>query len=197
MASIAFRHLPPNSERINPINMPDPIRKCFGYNSQLWPLWPACSQNRAGYYMPDPTSRIRFSSVFSKEGMDHIVQNRPGSDLDGLVRVWPNTSGAEAGSCAGITWPGFWQNATGPLAVSHFQTRFRSSTDVPDNIVQNRPGYDVHRNLKAYKARGKGEGKGYGAGREIIYLLFVTLSPPESVTCALRWPTMRAILTFH
>ena len=27
--------------------------------------------------MPEPTSRIRFSSVFSKEGMDHNVQNRP------------------------------------------------------------------------------------------------------------------------
>ena len=93
--------------------------------------------------MPDPTSRIRFSSVFSKEGMDHIVQNRPGSDVDGLVRVWPNAYGLEASRCAGIIWPGFWQDATGPLPVSHFQTRFRSSTDVPDNIVQNQPGSDL------------------------------------------------------
>ena len=69
MASIAFRHLRPNSERINPVNMPDPIRKCFGYG-QLWSLRPACSQNRAGYQviiMPDPTSCIRFSSVFPKK----------------------------------------------------------------------------------------------------------------------------------
>ena len=29
----------------------------------------------------------------SREGQDHIVQNRPGSDLDGLVRFWPNASG--------------------------------------------------------------------------------------------------------
>ena len=71
--------------------------------------------------------------------MDHIVQNRPGSDLGGLVRVWPNASGLEASCCAGIIRPGFWQDATGPLPVSHFQTRFRSSTDVPDNIVQNQP----------------------------------------------------------
>ena len=80
--------------------------------------------------MPDPTSRIVFSSVFSKEGMDHTVQNRPGSDLDGLARVWPNTSGLEASRCAGIIGSGFWHNATGLLPVSHFQTQFRSSTDV-------------------------------------------------------------------
>ena len=73
---------------------------------------------------------------FSKEGMDHIAQNRPGSDLDGLVRVWPNTSGLEASRCAGIIWPCFWQEATGPLPISHFQTRFRSSTDIPDNTAQ-------------------------------------------------------------
>ena len=75
--------------------------------------------------MLDLTSRIRFSSVFFKEGKDHIAQNLPGSDLDGLVGVWPNTSGQEASWCTGITWPGFWQDATGPLPVSHFQTRFR------------------------------------------------------------------------
>ena len=42
--------------------------------------------------------------------------------------------------CAGIIWPGFCQEATGPLPVLDFQTKFRSSTDVPDNIVQNQPG---------------------------------------------------------
>ena len=93
--------------------------------------------------MPDPISRIRFSSVFFKEGMDHTMKNQPGSDLDGLVIVWPNALGLEASWCAGITWPGFWQDATSPLPVSHFQTRFRSSTDVPDNIVQNQPGSDI------------------------------------------------------
>ena len=72
-----------------------------------------------------------------------MAQNRPGSDLDGLLRVWPNTSGLEASWCAGIIRPGFWQDATGPLPVSHFQTRFRSSTDVPDKIVQNQPGSNL------------------------------------------------------
>ena len=85
--------------------------------------------------MPDPTSRILFSSVFfsSKEGIDHTVQNQPGSDLDGLARVWPITHLVSAGT----TGPGFWQDATGLLLVSHFQTRLHSSTDVLDNIIQN------------------------------------------------------------
>ena len=90
----------------------------------------------AGSDFPHP-----FQLHFSKEDMDHIVQNRPGSDLDGLVR--PNTSGPEASRCAGIIGPGFWQDATGPLPVSNFQTRSRSSTDVLDNIVQNQPGSDL------------------------------------------------------
>ena len=85
----------------------------------------------------------QFQFRFSKEGMDHTVRNRPRSDLDGLVRVWPNASGLEASPCTGIIWPGFWQDATGPLPVSHFQTRFRSSTDVPDDIVQHQPGSNL------------------------------------------------------
>ena len=51
------------------------------------------------------------------------------------VRVWPDASGLEASRCAGIIWPGFWQDATSPLPVSHFQTRFHSSKHVPDNTV--------------------------------------------------------------
>ena len=84
-----------------------------------------------------------FQHRFSNEGMDHTVQNRPGSDLDGLVRVWPNASDLEASWCAGIIWTGFWQDATGPLPVSDFWTRFRSSTDVPGNTVQNQSGSDL------------------------------------------------------
>ena len=56
--------------------------------------------------------------------MDHIVQNWPRSDLDGLVSVWPNASGLKASWCARIIRPGFWQDViTSPLPVSHFQTR--------------------------------------------------------------------------
>ena len=92
----------------------------------------------AGSDFPHPF-QLRFFFL-SKEGMSHIVQNRPGSDLRGLVRVWPNASDLEASWCAGIIGPGFLQDATGPLPVSHFWTRFRSSTDDPDNIVQNQLG---------------------------------------------------------
>ena len=99
---------------------------------------------RAARIGPDSICRIRLPvSVFSKEGMDHTVQNRPGSDLGGLVRVWPNTSVPEASRFAGIIGTGFWQEATGPLPVSDFQTRFHSSTDVPDTNVQNQPGSDL------------------------------------------------------
>ena len=67
------------------------------------------------------------------------MQNRPGSDLDGLVRFWPNASGLEAGWCAGIIGSGFWQETTDPLPASHFQTQFRSSTDVPDHNYSAKP----------------------------------------------------------
>ena len=51
----------------------------------------------AGSYMPDPISRILFSQFrFYKEGMGPTVQNRPGSNLDGLVGVWLNAPGLEA-----------------------------------------------------------------------------------------------------
>ena len=71
------------------------------------------------------------------------MPNRPGSDLDGLVRVWPNVSGLEASWCAGIIQPSFWKDTTSPLPVSHFQTQFHSSTDILDDIVQNQPGSDL------------------------------------------------------
>ena len=88
--------------------------------------------------------------------MDHTVQNRPGSDLDGLVRVWPNASGLDpiwiALSGFGQTHP-VWkqagmQESSGPvsgrtsflLPVFHFQTRLQSSTDSPDHTVLNQPG---------------------------------------------------------
>ena len=85
--------------------MPDPIRNRFGYG-QLWPLRPACRQNRsrsynyAGSDIPHP---IRFRST--KEGLDYFVQIRPGSDLGGLVRIWPDASGLEASLCERTVGP--------------------------------------------------------------------------------------------
>ena len=43
---------------------------------------------------------IQFHSF--KEGPDLIVQNRPASVMDCLVRFWPNSSGPEASRCARI-----------------------------------------------------------------------------------------------
>ena len=74
--------------------------------------------------------------------MGHTVQSSPGSDLDGLVRVWLNSSGLKTSWCAGIIWSSFWQDTTGLLLQvldSHFPTRLHSSTDVLDNIIQNQP----------------------------------------------------------
>ena len=63
--------------------MPDPIRKRFGYG-QLWPLRPACGQNRAGSYMPDANSRFRFRSVFPKQA--RIILRK--TDPDPLWMAW-------------------------------------------------------------------------------------------------------------
>ena len=81
-----------------------------------------------------------FQLCFSKGGTAHTVQNQSGSDQGGLVWVWPNTSGLKAVRCAGIIWPSFWQDAACPLPVFHSKTRLHSSTDIPDNIVQNQLG---------------------------------------------------------
>ena len=53
----------------------------------------------------------------SSKGLDH-VQNWLGSELDGLVRIWPNASRPKASRCARITGPSFRQNATSLLLDS-------------------------------------------------------------------------------
>ena len=116
-----------------PLNMPDPIRK------RSDPAIAGLQSESAGIVYARSDFPIPFQFRFSQEGMDHIAQNRPGSDLDGLLRVWPNTSGLEVSWCAGNIGPGFWQDATGPLPVSDFQTRFRSSTDVSIILCKTRP----------------------------------------------------------
>ena len=78
-------------------------------------------------YMPDPASCIRFIFLSFKEGIDHSVQNRTGSDLDGLVRCWFNASGLEASWCTGIIWPG-----SGKTQPAHYQfPTFRLSCVLP------------------------------------------------------------------
>ena len=50
-------------------------------------------------------SYIVFRFRSSKEDLDHTVLNQPESDLDGLVRFWPNTSGLESSHRARIIGP--------------------------------------------------------------------------------------------
>ena len=112
-------------------NIPDPIRKHFGYG-QLCPLRPACSQNRVGLYMPDPTSRIRF------------FQRRPGSYCAKSARIrsgWPAQLRKQA-VCKNHR-AGFRQSATGVLPISHFQPLLCSSTDDPNHAVRNKPWSDL------------------------------------------------------
>ena len=99
--------------------------------------------------MPDLTSRIRFRFFFSlffflfffKEGMNHIFFR---NDPDPIWMAWSGFGQTHlVWKQAGVHLEGFWQDATGPLPVSHFQTRFRSSTYVLVDIVQNQPGYDL------------------------------------------------------
>ena len=77
----------------------------------------------AGSDFPHP---IRLGS--SREGPDRLVQNRPGSDLDGLVRFGPNASGQEASRCAKINGPGFGR---AQLARYQFPT-FRLGCFLPE-----------------------------------------------------------------
>ena len=93
----------------SPVNMPDPIRKRFGYG-QLWPLRPACSQNRAGSCICWIRLPASFSVPFFQRRHGPYLQNRPGSDLDGLARVWLNSSGLKASWCAGMIGLCFWQD---------------------------------------------------------------------------------------
>ena len=56
--------------------------------------------------------------------------------------IWLQSLGLKASWCVGIIRPGFWQDATVLLLVSHFLTRLCSSTDVLDTI-QNQLGADL------------------------------------------------------
>ena len=120
-----------------PVNTQDPIRKRFGYG-HLWPLLTACGQNWPGSYIPDPNSRIRLDSVFPKTAWIKLCKTDP----DPMWTVW-----SWFGQTHLVWRQAGVQESSGPVSgrtqpVSHFQTRFRYSTDVPDNTVQNQPGSD-------------------------------------------------------
>ena len=124
----------PGRKRLNirsehPINIPDPIRKRFGYG-QLWPLWPTCSQTRAGKYMPDLTSRIQFGSIFPKKARIILYKADPGP-------IW-------------VAWSGFAQThlfrkqaCVRELSGLFLAERNRPSTSFPPTSVaffHRRPG---------------------------------------------------------
>ena len=96
--------------------MLDPIQKSFGYG-QIWPFWPACSQDWARLYILDPTSHLQFNSILPKKAPIILCKSSLDWIWNGLVRVFPNLSGPEASQCAKIT---------GPLPVSNFWTQLRS-----------------------------------------------------------------------
>ena len=121
--------------------MLEPVQKHFGFG-QLWLLWPACSQNQAASYMPDPTSCICFCSVFPKKAQ--IILHK--TNLDLIWMVWSGFgqthlvrkhAGVQEslGLASGRTQPACYQFPT--------LTRLHSSTDIPDNIVQNQPRSDL------------------------------------------------------
>ena len=89
-------------------------------------LQPVCCQNWAGSNMLDPTSRIQFTFIPQKKAPDHIVQNWPGSSLDGLVRFGPNKCGPEASWCTGVIRP--------PLSCILVQTAHILCKTSPDQV---------------------------------------------------------------
>ena len=126
----------------NPVNMPDPIWKCFGYG-QLWPLWPSCSQNQAGSYMPYPTSRTCFSSVFPKQAWIVLRKTNP----DPIWMVWSGSGETHlVRKQAGV------QESSGPVsgrtqpARYQFPT-FRLGSVLPEMsrtiLCKNQPGSDL------------------------------------------------------
>ena len=101
--------------------MPDPIQKCF-----CW--WSAS--------MPD---LIQF--WISKESLDHTVWSG-----------WPGQFWAKHILCRSKPvcknhQARFWQNATGPLPLSHFHTRLHCSTDSLNHIVQKPTHSHLHTQL--------------------------------------------------
>ena len=122
------------------------LRPVMAITASVQPEW-----GRIIYALSDCPLQIQFR--FSKEGMDHNVQDRPGSDTDGCSRLWPNASGLEASRCAGQFLAGRNQPATSfPLSDSVLPQTSRispSPTNQPHIVqnqphtAQNQPGFDL------------------------------------------------------
>ena len=99
---------------------------------------------RAAGIGPDRVCQIRLSASVSVP----FFRRRHGSDRAKPTRIRSGWSGQGFGQTHLVWKQAGVQESSGPVSgrtqpVSHFQTLFRSSTGVPDNIVQNQPGSDL------------------------------------------------------
>ena len=105
----------------------------------LWPAVPQVSGVVSRVTVSDSICRIQLPASVSAL----FFQRRHGSYCAKLTRIRSGWASQVLTKricwCAEIIRPSFWQDATSPLPVSHFQTWFHSSTDVPDNTEQNQP----------------------------------------------------------
>ena len=123
----------------SPIDILDLIQKYFGY-CRLWPLWPVCSQNQSRSYMPDPTSCIQFSSVFSKKALIMLCK----TNLDPVCMAWSGFGQTDlVWKQAGVQKPpGLVSGRMNPACYEFPLSDLDSCTDGPDHIMQNQPGSD-------------------------------------------------------
>ena len=110
------------------INMPDLIWQCFVY-SYLWPLQSACSLNQAWSYVPDPTFRISFSSLFPKKAWIILYKSDPDliwmawSGFGQTHLVWKRAGVQESsGPVSGRTQLAWYQFPTFRLSLILLQT---------------------------------------------------------------------------
>ena len=76
----------------SPVNMPDSIRKHFGYR-QLWPLQPAGSQIQAGSYIYNKLLIIICQIQLPASNLDLFFHRRPGSYCTKLAQIWSGWPG--------------------------------------------------------------------------------------------------------
>ena len=115
---------------MNPVNVPDPEAFTARVQPESGPDRRQ-RQIRLPGSVPVPFVHSRCGSCLHRTDPDPIWMAWSG--FGQTHQVWKEAGVQES--------PGLVSN--GPLAVSHFQTPFRSSTDVPDNTVQNQPGSDL------------------------------------------------------
>ena len=93
----------------------------------------------------DFVSTHSFLFISIQDSADLYLSNHFPVNMLGLIQMrfgCDQLRPVEASWCARIIGPQFWQNATGLLLVSHFQTRLQFSKDSLGHNVQNQPVSD-------------------------------------------------------